>query len=442
MRKEIEAIGEAVRVVEDSRAPVQQAGQVRTGSPWWPGGESNCSVGFPATDANGGKHFVTAGHCTNDVSQPAYGQSGQQNRIGTSNLGGGRSVNAREGDMGVVAVAEAGWELSASVNTWGSAAVTVAGVVEPIVGQDVCHSGNTSKWQCGKITAVNQTINYGNVVVEGLTTTTACSLGGDSGGGWLVGDKAVGLHSGGQSSCEPGGADNQSIFQPVGEALRKWGLTLVTGGSTGDTEVPSTPGTPRATGSTGDSISLAWNVSTDNVGVTGYEVEREGTVVASSASASATVSGLSADTEYTFTVRARDAAGNRSAASAAVTARTAKDPGGARTFSNGTAFPIRDFAVAASPVRSTATGAAGNPVTVVVNASHTCQQDLNVTLVGPSGRSYPLQRAGGYPCTAFPEGRTYSVRPVDEQAAGSWVLRIGDNGPGDSGTLTGWSVTV
>lgn len=34
-----------VRVAETNRSPVQQAGEVNPGDPWWPGGESNCSVG-------------------------------------------------------------------------------------------------------------------------------------------------------------------------------------------------------------------------------------------------------------------------------------------------------------------------------------------------------------------------------------------------------------
>ncbi|GGK07145.1 serine protease [Pilimelia anulata] len=221
-------LGDAITIVAVDGAPVQQGGAVQPGSPWWPGGETNCSIGFPATDADGGKHFLTAGHCTNDRDQPAYGQSGKQNRIGTSNAGGSRSVNAREGDMGVVAVTEADWTLSAAVNTWGGPAVAVTGSVEPLTGRSVCHSGNTSKWRCGTVTAVDQTVDYGTLRIEGLAYTTACSMGGDSGGAWLAGDKAVGLHSGGRSSCSPGGADDQSILQPVNESLKKWNLTLVT----------------------------------------------------------------------------------------------------------------------------------------------------------------------------------------------------------------------
>jgi len=99
---------------------------------------------------------------------------------------------------------------------------------DAIVGDTVCHSGNTApNWECGTVTAVNQTIDYVSVVVDGLTTTTACSEGGDSGGAWLRGDEAVGVHSGGNSTCSP--YQDNSIFQPINEALAKWNLTLLTG---------------------------------------------------------------------------------------------------------------------------------------------------------------------------------------------------------------------
>ncbi|HET6286294.1 MAG TPA: S1 family peptidase, partial [Amycolatopsis sp.] len=175
-----------VRITETGSSPRQQAGTIQTGNPWWPGSESNCSVGFGATDSSGAKHFLTAGHCTNDRDQAAYGAQGQQNRIGTSNVGGARSVNAREGDMGVVAVTQSGWQLSAAVNTWGEPAVTVTGSAEAMVGDRVCHSGNTSKWKCGEVKYTHKAVDYGGgLIIEDLTWTTACSLGGDSGGGWL-----------------------------------------------------------------------------------------------------------------------------------------------------------------------------------------------------------------------------------------------------------------
>lgn len=444
--REVRAL-DGVRVAEVHSVPVQQAGEVNPGDAWWPGSESPCSVGFGATDTSGGKHFVTAGHCTNDANQPAYGEQNQQNKLGTSNVGGSRSVNAREGDMGVVAVTDPGWSLSASVNTWGQPAVTVTGSAEAMVGEAVCHSGKTApNWECGEVTKVDQSIDYGHIV-EGLTISTACSQGGDSGGAWLRGDKAVGLHSGGVNgnSCPAG--DN-GIFQPVNESLTKWGLTLHTGGGGGgDTEAPTAPGNLRSTGSTSSSVSLAWDASTDNVGVTRYNVYNGAALATTVTGTAATVSGLTPDTDYTFTVTAEDAAGNKSPAGNKVAARTAPgDPGGGgeRTFRNDTDYQISDFRLTTSQVRSTASGAAANPVTVNISATHTCQQDLQIGVMSPTGRYYQLQRYGydNWQCTPFPGTRSFTFAPVNEGATGTWTLRIGDNGSGDVGVLGSWSITL
>ncbi|HEY3002243.1 MAG TPA: discoidin domain-containing protein [Kribbellaceae bacterium] len=79
-----------------------------------------------------------------------------------------------------------------------------------------------------------------------------------------------------------------------------------------------------ATATTASSVSLTWSASADDVGVTGYSVyvNDAATPAVSVAGTSATVSGLAASTSYSFTVRARDGAGNVSAASAAVSATT------------------------------------------------------------------------------------------------------------------------
>ncbi|MFC5924343.1 discoidin domain-containing protein [Micromonospora vulcania] len=90
----------------------------------------------------------------------------------------------------------------------------------------------------------------------------------------------------------------------------------------GDTTAPSAPSGLTVTGKTTTSVSLAWTASTDNVGVSGYEVRRGGTVVATVTGTTATVSGLSASTSYSLTVTARDAAGNTSNASNTVTVTT------------------------------------------------------------------------------------------------------------------------
>jgi cellulose 1,4-beta-cellobiosidase len=98
----------------------------------------------------------------------------------------------------------------------------------------------------------------------------------------------------------------------------------------GDTQAPGTPTGLRVTGTTATSASLSWTASTDNVGVDSYLVYRGGTQVGTATGTTFTDTGLSASTAYQYTVRARDAAGNLSAASGAVTATTLAsggDPG-------------------------------------------------------------------------------------------------------------------
>ncbi|MEU4449399.1 PQQ-dependent sugar dehydrogenase [Actinosynnema sp. NPDC050801] len=79
-----------------------------------------------------------------------------------------------------------------------------------------------------------------------------------------------------------------------------------------DNEAPTAPGRLRATGKSPSSVSLAWEPSADNVGVTAYVVHRDGAQAVTTDGPSATVTGLTTGTGYRFTVRARDAAGNLS----------------------------------------------------------------------------------------------------------------------------------
>ncbi|MFE7193740.1 carbohydrate binding domain-containing protein [Kitasatospora sp. NPDC057541] len=95
-----------------------------------------------------------------------------------------------------------------------------------------------------------------------------------------------------------------------------------------DTQAPTVPGNLRATGKSATSVTLAWDAATDNVGVTGYDVYQGTAKVATATGTTATVPGLSASTAYTFTVRARDAAGNTSAASTALAVTTDANGGG------------------------------------------------------------------------------------------------------------------
>jgi len=79
-----------------------------------------------------------------------------------------------------------------------------------------------------------------------------------------------------------------------------------------DTQAPSTPGNPKATITWATSLTLSWTASLDNVGVTGYRILRNGTQVATSATAGYVDAALTPATSYTYQVIAVDAAGNSS----------------------------------------------------------------------------------------------------------------------------------
>jgi glycosidase len=100
-------------------------------------------------------------------------------------------------------------------------------------------------------------------------------------------------------------------------------------GEAPDTTAPSAP-TRVAAQADGVSVVLTWEPSTDDKGVTKYQVTRDGgtrgTVVTDVGSTVFSEAGLEAKTTYTYTVKAVDAAGNVSAASAAARATTGERP--------------------------------------------------------------------------------------------------------------------
>jgi hypothetical protein len=103
--------------------------------------------------------------------------------------------------------------------------------------------------------------------------------------------------------------------------------TVTRTGATGDTQAPTTPGSLSYTTPASGQIRLAWGASTDNVGVTGYNVYANGTL-------RTTVTGLThTDSQpdsatVSYYVKARDAAGNESDASNTVTRTGTQQPGG------------------------------------------------------------------------------------------------------------------
>lgn len=99
-----------------------------------------------------------------------------------------------------------------------------------------------------------------------------------------------------------------------------------------DVEAPQPPASLTAAAVSESRIDLAWNASTDNTGVAGYRVYRDGAEVGTTPATAYADTGLLPETGYTYTVSAYDAEGNESPPSAPAGATTLSAPAGPQLF--------------------------------------------------------------------------------------------------------------
>ena len=116
---------------------------------------------------------------------------------------------------------------------------------------------------------------------------------------------------------------NLSTTPPTLTALGTMYEQEMAGNLTGsDTTAPSIPTKVVGTATSSSQIAVSWMASTDNVGVTGYKIFRNGTQVGTSTTTSYSDTNLSPNTPYIYTIAAYDAAGNTSAQSTSVSVTT------------------------------------------------------------------------------------------------------------------------
>lgn len=147
-------------------------------------------------------------------------------------------------------------------------------------------------------------------VIEGPTWNANLPPGGQAWIGWVA--------------SLSGAAQNPSGCTMPGATIQSTTCAGSGGGGTPvDSTPPSVPGNLRSTAKTSTTITLQWDASTDTGGIAAYDVRRNGTtVVGATAQTSLVVSNLSPSTQYSFTVRARDNAGNNSAYGTALSVTT------------------------------------------------------------------------------------------------------------------------
>jgi chitodextrinase/tRNA A-37 threonylcarbamoyl transferase component Bud32 len=182
--------------------------------------------------------------------------------------------------------------------------------------------------------------------------------------------------------------------------------------STEDRQPPSVP-THLVADPTGQTaINLSWYASTDNVGVTGYQVFRDGWLIQPALGTSFVDDGLSPGTRYTYTVKAFDAAGKVSAASAGASATTLDAPSGPPTD---TPTPTPTQTQAPTPVVLSVS--LENPVDV---SDTTCKATIRATVTVSGG---PLTVALHYTI----DGQDGDVQvPVDDSGTATVTLGSGD----------------
>ncbi|MEC0246493.1 glycosyl hydrolase family 18 protein [Paenibacillus chitinolyticus] len=127
----------------------------------------------------------------------------------------------------------------------------------------------------------------------------------------------------------------------VSAASTPLAVTTANGGGSGDTSAPTAPTALKVTAKSSSSVSLGWTASTDNVGVTGYSVAY-GTGTVNVTGTTAVITGLTANTTYTFTVKAKDAAGNVSAAASIQATTDPAAPGGPAAWAAGVSYKVND----------------------------------------------------------------------------------------------------
>src|SRR5213076_3329998 len=196
--------------------------------------------------------------------------------------------------------------------------------------------------------------------------------------------------------------------------LSTFSLTVTTTTlATPDTTPPSAPTNLTATAASATQINLSWTVSTDNVGVTGYRVERcQGAgcsnfaQIAAPAGTTFSDTGLTASTSYSYRVRATDAANNLSAYSSTASASTPAPP---------------DTTPPTAPANLTSTAASASQI----NLAWTASTD-NVGVTG-----YRVERCQGAGCSNFaqiaaPAGTTFSDTGLTASTSYSYRVRATD----------------
>ena len=183
-----------------------------------------------------------------------------------------------------------------------------------------------------------------------------------------------------QSAIDLYGAGSAEVIATT-NAFYAVGVGAAYSGGGSDTIAPSAPTSLAASGTTGTTTNLTWTASTDNVAVTGYDIYQGATLKGSSTTTSYTVTGLTPSTAYTFSVKAKDAAGNISASSNTVNVTTTTTSVTYCNSQGNDATDERIGKVVFGTINNTSTGTTGyeNYTAISTNAARGTAYTITIT---------------------------------------------------------------
>jgi hypothetical protein len=176
-----------------------------------------CSFGFNAVDGSGNALNISAGHCDPNLGNGDQGAGVYVPNVRDlkSSVQVGNFVQAKLGgrtglDYSVIQLNDravrAGMDQPKMRGANGTT-LTISGTADPVVGAPICKSGQSSTFTCGFVVA--DRVETELYTSEGDTKTvrgfasTACTLGGDSGGAIVSGTMALGITSGSNAADAP-----------------------------------------------------------------------------------------------------------------------------------------------------------------------------------------------------------------------------------------------
>jgi glucose/arabinose dehydrogenase/chitodextrinase len=178
----------------------------------------------------------------------------------------------------------------------------------------------------------------------------------------------------------PAGAANTSYSYSESSQVALSIVALKPAAGLPDTTPPSVPANLIAAATSTTAINLSWTASTDDRGVSGYKIYRDGNYINSTAATSYSDTGLAPSTTYSYSVAAFDAAGNDSSQSATATATTDSPAPAAPIALDAATRSANGNDVSSVSWSHTVTGAGGN-VVLIVGAISRDSTDADRTVV-------------------------------------------------------------